>query len=101
MSVVEIERDAGVMVIRMNRPERMNALGMEMRGGTPAEMDKRMKDDIVKWGVVIEKAGIEKRLGELIAADRARRLRIQSLLRVSRANTTGSIYAWRIAGSGQ
>ena len=28
---------------------------------TPAEMDKRMKDDIVKWGAVIEKAGIEKR----------------------------------------
>jgi tripartite-type tricarboxylate transporter receptor subunit TctC len=34
---------------------------MEMRAGTPAEMDKRMKDDIVKWGAVIEKAGIEKR----------------------------------------
>jgi len=31
MSVVEIERGDGVMVIRMNRPERMNALGMEMR----------------------------------------------------------------------
>lgn len=31
MSVVEIERGAGVMIIRMNRPERMNALGMEMR----------------------------------------------------------------------
>jgi enoyl-CoA hydratase/carnithine racemase len=31
MSVVEIERGAGVMVIRMNRPERMNALGIEMR----------------------------------------------------------------------
>ena len=29
--------------------------------GTPAEMDKRMKDDIVKWGAVIEKAGIQKR----------------------------------------
>jgi enoyl-CoA hydratase/carnithine racemase len=31
MSVVEIERDGGVMVIRLNRPDRMNALGMEMR----------------------------------------------------------------------
>jgi tripartite-type tricarboxylate transporter receptor subunit TctC len=41
--------------------ERSKTLGMEMRGGTPAEMDKRMKDDIVKWGAVIEKAGIEKR----------------------------------------
>jgi tripartite-type tricarboxylate transporter receptor subunit TctC len=41
--------------------DRSKALGMEMRAGTPAEMDKRMKDDIVKWGAVIEKAGIEKR----------------------------------------
>jgi hypothetical protein len=24
-------------------------------------MDKRMQDDIVKWGAVIEKAGIQKR----------------------------------------
>lgn len=31
MSVVETERLDGVMVIRMNRPERMNALGLELR----------------------------------------------------------------------
>ena len=31
MAVVEIERDNGVMVIRMNRPERLNALGSELR----------------------------------------------------------------------
>jgi enoyl-CoA hydratase/carnithine racemase len=31
MSFVEIERDDGIMVIRLNRPERMNALGSEMR----------------------------------------------------------------------
>src|SRR5262245_57890023 len=31
MSVVEVERGEGVVVIRMNRPERLNALGMEMR----------------------------------------------------------------------
>ena len=41
--------------------QRAKSLGMDMRGSTPAEMDKRMKDDIVKWGVVIEKAGIQKR----------------------------------------
>ena len=41
--------------------ERAKALGMDMHGGTPAEMDKRMKDDIAKWGAVIEKAGIQKR----------------------------------------
>src|SRR5215218_5079161 len=33
MSVVETERSDGVMVIRMNRPERMNALGTELRAG--------------------------------------------------------------------
>ena len=31
MSILEIERQDGVMVIRMNRPERMNALGTELR----------------------------------------------------------------------
>jgi len=41
--------------------EKSQALGMDMHGGTPAEMDKRMKDDIVKWSSVIEKAGIPKR----------------------------------------
>ncbi len=33
MSFVEIEKHDGVMVIRMNRPERLNALGAEMRDG--------------------------------------------------------------------
>ena len=37
------------------------ALGMEMRGSQPADMDKRMADDIAKWSSVIEKAGIQKR----------------------------------------
>jgi enoyl-CoA hydratase/carnithine racemase len=31
MAVVEIERGDGIMVIRMNRPERLNALGTELR----------------------------------------------------------------------
>ena len=31
MSYVEVERNDGVMVIRLNRPDRMNALGTEMR----------------------------------------------------------------------
>lgn len=31
MAIVETERGDGVMVIRMNRPERLNALGTEMR----------------------------------------------------------------------
>jgi tripartite-type tricarboxylate transporter receptor subunit TctC len=35
-------------------------LGMEMRASTAEEMTARMKADIVKWGAVIDKAGIPK-----------------------------------------
>jgi putative tricarboxylic transport membrane protein len=35
-------------------------MGMAMRASTPEEMTARMKADIVKWGAVIEKAGIPK-----------------------------------------
>ena len=31
MAIVETERGDGIMVIRMNRPERLNALGVELR----------------------------------------------------------------------
>jgi tripartite-type tricarboxylate transporter receptor subunit TctC len=41
--------------------ERAKALGMDMHGSAPTEMDKRMTDDIAKWSSVIEKAGIQKR----------------------------------------
>jgi tripartite-type tricarboxylate transporter receptor subunit TctC len=41
--------------------EKSKGLGMDMHGTKPAEMDQRMKDDIVKWSSVIEKAGIPKR----------------------------------------
>jgi cellulose synthase operon protein C len=45
-----------------------------------------------------ERALIEKRLAEIIAADRARQLRLLTLLRMTRSNTTGSIYADRLLG---
>jgi tripartite-type tricarboxylate transporter receptor subunit TctC len=41
--------------------EKSQKVGMDMRGSQPAEMDKRLKDDIAKWSAVIEKAGIPKR----------------------------------------
>jgi len=44
MSFVETECGDGVMVIRLNRPERMNALGSEMRAGL-AEAWCRFRDD--------------------------------------------------------
>jgi enoyl-CoA hydratase/carnithine racemase len=31
MAVVEIDRNDGIMIVRMNRPERLNALGLELR----------------------------------------------------------------------
>jgi tripartite-type tricarboxylate transporter receptor subunit TctC len=34
--------------------------GLDARGTTPEEMQARMRADIVKWGAVIEKAGLEK-----------------------------------------
>lgn len=34
--------------------------GLDARGTTPEEMQERMRADIVKWGAVIEKAGLEK-----------------------------------------
>ena len=36
-------------------------LGIDARGSTPQEIQERLKDDIVKWTGVIEKAGIQKR----------------------------------------
>jgi predicted Zn-dependent protease len=45
-----------------------------------------------------EKSAIEKRLAELIAAERARQLKVAALLRVDRTNATQSIYAARVIG---
>src|SRR5438876_8668504 len=36
MAFVETERQGQVMVVRMNRPDRMNALGQELRAGLAA-----------------------------------------------------------------
>jgi tripartite-type tricarboxylate transporter receptor subunit TctC len=35
-------------------------LGIEAKASTPEEIGKRLKDDIDKWGKVIERAGIAK-----------------------------------------
>ncbi|HVG20800.1 MAG TPA: hypothetical protein VNI02_17265, partial [Blastocatellia bacterium] len=45
-----------------------------------------------------EKSAAERRLAELIAADRAQKLRAASLLRIDRTNATQSIYAARVIG---
>ena len=43
MSIVETERHGQVMVVRMNRPERLNALGRDMRAGL-AEAWRTVRD---------------------------------------------------------
>ena len=43
MAIVEVERDGGVMLIRMNRPERLNALGAELRAAL-AETWREFRD---------------------------------------------------------
>ena len=40
--------------------KRLIELGIEAQGGTPQEIFDRLKSDIEKWRVVIEKAGVEK-----------------------------------------
>ncbi|WP_182084397.1 tripartite tricarboxylate transporter substrate-binding protein [Aureimonas sp. ME7] len=40
--------------------QRFRELGVEARGSTPQAIGERMQADIVKWGAVIEKAGIPK-----------------------------------------
>jgi tripartite-type tricarboxylate transporter receptor subunit TctC len=59
-----IDKLNAVMVEVLAEPEtkkRMLEIGVESRGGTPAEALKRLTDDIAKWTAVINKAGIEKR----------------------------------------
>ena len=47
MAVVETERHGEVMLIRMNRPERMNALGRDIRSGlADAFSEFRDSDDL-------------------------------------------------------
>ena len=82
MAVVETERHGQVLVVRMNRPERLNALSHEMRselakviampevaeafaktGGrimklSPAETEALLKRDVDRWTKLIQDAGL-------------------------------------------
>ena len=47
MTFIETERENGIMVIRLNRPERMNALGSELRAELEATWEEfRQSDDL-------------------------------------------------------
>ncbi len=60
--IVDKLNKAFVEVLAMeDTKKRLLDLGIEARSSTPAEIKKRLVDDIAKWGAVIEKAGIPKR----------------------------------------
>ena len=40
MAVVETERHGQILVVRMNRPERLNALNHEMRAAACRDLDR-------------------------------------------------------------
>ena len=37
--------------------ERLNKLGLESSGGTPAELSKRMADDTARWAPIVKATG--------------------------------------------
>lgn len=58
--VAKLDDEIGAVLELPEIKEKMAALGMEPRPTTPAQMDERIKHDIAKWRVVIDKAGIPK-----------------------------------------
>jgi hypothetical protein len=40
--------------------QKAHLFGLDARGTTPDEMAQRMRSDVAKWALVIEKAGLEK-----------------------------------------
>jgi len=41
-------------------PRKARLFGLDARGTTVEEMDRRMRGDIAKWAEVLEKAGLQK-----------------------------------------
>jgi len=58
--VTKLSNEIGAVLKLPDVKEKMATLGMEPRPTTPQQMDERMKHDIAKWRVVIDKAGIPK-----------------------------------------
>lgn len=58
--VTKLSDEIGAVLKLPEIKEKMAGLGMEPRPTTPQQMDERMKHDIAKWRVVIDKAGIPK-----------------------------------------
>jgi tripartite-type tricarboxylate transporter receptor subunit TctC len=58
--VTKLSNEIGAVLKLPEIKEKMAGLGMEPRPTTPQQMDERMKHDIAKWRVVIDKAGIPK-----------------------------------------
>lgn len=59
-AIETLNKELRVVLADAELKRRALELGIELKAGSPAEIDARMKADIVKWGQVIEKAGIAK-----------------------------------------
>ena len=58
--VARLAKEAQIAIASPEVQRELQAVGMVARSSTPEQMTQRMKGDIVKWGAVIDKAGIEK-----------------------------------------
>ena len=60
-SVIDILNKAVLDVLAIAETKKqMLDLGIEAKGATPAELAKKLNDDITKWSNIIIKANIEK-----------------------------------------
>jgi tripartite-type tricarboxylate transporter receptor subunit TctC len=60
-NVIDILNKATLEVLAIPETKKqMLDLGIEAKGSTPAELGKKLNDDITKWSSIITKANIEK-----------------------------------------
>lgn len=60
-AVRRLNDEAGKVLAQADVRERLNAMGMEVAGGSPDELRDMLAGDIAKWAKVIKQAGIEAR----------------------------------------
>ena len=59
--VIELlNREVNIALRDPELQRKARLFGLDARGTTPEEMDRRMRSDIAKWAEVIEKAGLQK-----------------------------------------
>jgi tripartite-type tricarboxylate transporter receptor subunit TctC len=57
--VAKLNKEINAVLATPDVQKRIRDLGTDVMGSTPQEMGKLLADDIVKWGAVIKRAGLE------------------------------------------